>query len=50
MNRIAQASTSAAAAALPKTVPVQGYNHFLTPLRKLVIDYDPLSPSQSGVQ
>jgi large subunit ribosomal protein L43 len=49
MNRIAQASTSAAAA-LPKSLPVQGYNHFLTPLRKLVIDYDPLSPSQGGVQ
>jgi hypothetical protein len=34
----------------PRTVPVSGYQHFLTPLRRLIFDYDPLSPSQHGVR
>lgn len=35
---------------IPRTIPVTGYKHFLTPLRRLIFDYDPLSPSQSGVR
>ncbi|AAW45710.1 hypothetical protein CNBH3590 [Cryptococcus deneoformans B-3501A] len=35
---------------LPKTQPVQGYKHFLTPLRKLIFDYDAESPSQHGIR
>lgn len=35
---------------LPQTLPIPGYNHFLTPLRKLILDYDPLSPSQHGIR
>jgi large subunit ribosomal protein L43 len=34
----------------PRTLPVSGYQHFLTPLRRLIFDYDPLSPSQHGVR
>ncbi|WVQ66920.1 uncharacterized protein L199_005111 [Kwoniella botswanensis] len=36
--------------AIPKTYPVQGYRHFLTPLRKLIFDYDAESPSQQGIR
>jgi large subunit ribosomal protein L43 len=35
---------------IPRTIPVTGYKHFLTPLRRLIFDYDPLSPSQHGVR
>jgi len=34
----------------PRTLPVSGYQHFITPLRRLIFDYDPLSPSQHGVR
>lgn len=34
----------------PKTFSVTGYKHFLTPLRRLIFDYDPLSPAQHGVR
>lgn len=34
----------------PKTQPVQGYKHFLTPLRKLIFDYDAEAPSQHGIR
>ncbi|RXK35650.1 hypothetical protein M231_07080 [Tremella mesenterica] len=34
----------------PRTVPIQGYHHYLTPLRRLVLDHDPLSPSQHGLR
>ncbi|KAI9634170.1 uncharacterized protein MKK02DRAFT_38842 [Dioszegia hungarica] len=45
------ASTSALLSAIrPRTVSLTGYNHFLTPLRKIIIDYDPLSPSQAGIR
>ncbi|WVQ74235.1 hypothetical protein IAR50_003831 [Cryptococcus sp. DSM 104548] len=36
--------------AIPRTAPVQGYKHFLTPLRKLVVDYDAEAPTQGGVR
>ncbi|WWD19696.1 hypothetical protein CI109_104160 [Kwoniella shandongensis] len=45
MPRIIPSSSS-----LPKTFPVPGYRHFLTPLRKLIFDYDAESPSQHGVR
>lgn len=35
---------------LAQTIPVPGYHHYLTPLRKLIFDYDPLSPSQHGIR
>ena len=35
---------------LPQTVAVPGYGHYLTPLRKLIFDYDPLGPSQDGMR
>jgi len=35
---------------IPQTVSVPGYNHFLTPLRKVIIDYDPYSIHQDGVR
>jgi large subunit ribosomal protein L43 len=38
------------ASAAPRTLPVTGYQHFLTPLRKLIFDYDPLSPAQGGIR
>ncbi|WVR07623.1 hypothetical protein IAU60_004665 [Kwoniella sp. DSM 27419] len=38
------------ASALPKTHPVPGYQHFVTPLRKLIFDYDAESPFQSGIR
>jgi hypothetical protein len=34
----------------PRTLPVSGYQHFITPLRRMIFDYDPLSPSQHGVR
>lgn len=34
----------------PRTISVTGYKHFLTPLRRLIFDYDPLSPSQHGIR
>ena len=34
----------------PQTVSVPGYNHFLTPLRKLIFDYDPLATSHHGIR
>ncbi|WRT70164.1 uncharacterized protein IL334_007158 [Kwoniella shivajii] len=40
----------ASSSSLPKTFPVPGYQHFLTPLRKLIFDYDAESPSQHGVR
>ncbi|KAK4689606.1 large subunit ribosomal protein L43, partial [Tremellales sp. Uapishka_1] len=46
MPRISFPSSST----LPKTVPVPGYRHFLTPLRKLIFDYQPEAPSQHGVR
>ena len=33
-----------------RSVPVTGYQHFLTPLRKLIFDHDPLSPAQAGLR
>ncbi|KAL1412382.1 39S ribosomal protein L51, mitochondrial [Vanrija albida] len=39
-----------ALANLARSVPVPGYNHFLTPLRKIVFDYDAESPSQRGLR
>ncbi|GFZ48778.1 hypothetical protein JCM24511_06527 [Saitozyma sp. JCM 24511] len=38
------------ASAIPRSVSVPGYRHFLTPLRKLILDYDPLSASQNGIR
>ncbi|KAE8539464.1 hypothetical protein D1P53_004565 [Cryptococcus gattii VGV] len=35
---------------LPKTQPVQGYKHFVTPLRKLIFDYDAEAPAQHGIR
>lgn len=35
---------------LPRSVPVPGYKHFLTPLRRLVFDYDMDAPHQAGVR
>lgn len=35
---------------LPRSVAVQGYQHFLTPLRKLIFDYDAEAPAQAGVR
>jgi len=35
---------------IPQTVPIAGYNHFLTPLRKLIIDYDPYATNQDGIR
>lgn len=35
---------------IPRSVPVQGYQHFLTPLRKLIFDYDAEAPAQAGVR
>ncbi|TXT05993.1 hypothetical protein VHUM_03754 [Vanrija humicola] len=35
---------------LTRSVPVPGYNHFLTPLRKIVFDYDAESPAQAGLR
>ncbi len=34
----------------PRSLPVPGYQHFLTPLRKLIFDYDAESPAQSGMR
>ncbi|WWC72079.1 mitochondrial 54S ribosomal protein mL43 [Kwoniella pini CBS 10737] len=45
MPRLVPSSSS-----IPKTYPVPGYNHFLTPLRKLIFDYDAESPSQHGIR
>ncbi|WWC91766.1 uncharacterized protein L201_006713 [Kwoniella dendrophila CBS 6074] len=36
--------------AIPKSHPITGYRHFLTPLRKLIFDYDAESPSQHGIR
>ncbi|WVQ84657.1 hypothetical protein IAT38_006812 [Cryptococcus sp. DSM 104549] len=33
-----------------KTLPVPGYRHFLTPLRKLIFDYDADATHQKGIQ
>jgi hypothetical protein len=38
------------ASVVPRSVSVPGYRHFLTPLRKLIVDYDPLSVSQNGIR
>ncbi|WVF72937.1 hypothetical protein IAT40_007755 [Kwoniella sp. CBS 6097] len=46
MPRLIPSSSST----LPKTHPVPGYQHFLTPLRKLIFDYDAESPSQNGIR
>ena len=35
---------------MPKTVAVPGYNHYLTPLRKVIIDYNPLDQHQAGLR
>ncbi|KAJ9104562.1 hypothetical protein QFC21_002060 [Naganishia friedmannii] len=42
---IASASSSAA-----RSVPVPGYNNYVTPLRKLIVDYHPEAPSQRGLR
>ncbi|BEI94678.1 uncharacterized protein CcaverHIS019_0702590 [Cutaneotrichosporon cavernicola] len=34
----------------PRSVGVAGYQHFLTPLRKLIFDFDAESPSQAGLR
>lgn len=34
----------------PRSLPVAGYQHFLTPLRKLIFDYDAESPAQAGMR
>ncbi len=35
---------------LPRTIPQPGYGHFLTPLRKVVVDYDPYAQHQGGIR
>lgn len=40
----------AAKQVIPKTLPQPGYGHFLTPLRKVVVDYDPYAQHQDGVR
>ncbi|WVN86476.1 uncharacterized protein L203_101640 [Cryptococcus depauperatus CBS 7841] len=35
---------------LPSSLPVPGYRQFLTPLRKLIFDYDAESPSHHGIR
>jgi large subunit ribosomal protein L43 len=46
----AASSSRAARAAIAKSVSIPGYNHFNSPLRKLIIDYHPDGPSQQGVR
>jgi large subunit ribosomal protein L43 len=36
--------------ALPRSVPVSGYKSFVTPLRKIIFDYDVDAPGQHGVR
>jgi hypothetical protein len=35
---------------LPKTVAIPGYNHFLTPLRAVYLDYRINGPNQEGMK
>jgi len=36
--------------AIPRSVPVPGYKSFVTPLRKLIFDYDAEAPGQHGIR
>ncbi|ORY33412.1 hypothetical protein BCR39DRAFT_519897 [Naematelia encephala] len=35
---------------VPTTIPVPGFRHFLTPLRKLIFDYDPYQLRHEGIR
>ncbi len=41
---------SASTLAPPKTTPIPGFNHFVLPLRKLIIDYNEVAPCQRGLR
>jgi hypothetical protein len=54
-SRIASRSVHTSAVALAssstaRSVPVPGYNNYVTPLRKLIVDYHPEAPSQRGLR
>ncbi|KAJ9115110.1 hypothetical protein QFC22_005440 [Naganishia vaughanmartiniae] len=43
-------SIASASSLTARSVPVPGYNNYVTPLRKLIVDYHPEAPSQRGLR